>query len=512
MKKFPGFRGRSSVIRVAAVAAAIAACLSPVASPFWSAPAFADTAVVPLKTLVSIALARNLSLLSAHENIRTAKSGQEIARADFDPALTGNYNNAWSEARKTTAPGVIPNQTTTRSRDYTAKLSKKMPEGPTIALQGEVAPSQTSPAAAQYATDLTLTLTIPLLEGRGKSNAYAGVEKAVRAMRSTDATTRRTLESVIAQVENAYWKLAAAEEQESVSISSLRTAEELLRRNQKLAELQQIAEYDVLTAQSGVATRRATYVDAARSRKDAMESLVFLVYGESAIEEIRQNGFDFRTAVGPVGVQSLPPLNQAESQAIETRLDVQAARYDLEKSDIALSAAKNALLPNVDLTGAVGRGGTEQTGQNKDLNRSVRNALDDREPSWSVALTYSAPLGNRADRARYDAALADREQKRIALVTAQNQARQDVRAAYRAVLAGRERLREAESAADLMGRQLTGEHKRVNLGLADAFRLLQVEENNAQAALTLADARADLARAATALYLATGKIADRYGQ
>jgi outer membrane protein TolC len=99
---------------------------------------------------------------------------------------------------------------------------------------------------------------------------------------------------------------------------------------------------------------------------------------------------------------------------------------------------------------------------------------------------------------------------RLDLVARENSVRQEVRRAIRAINASRERLVAAEQAADLARRQLKAEEKRLELGIGDSFRILETEENTAQAEVVAVRVRFALTRAITSYNLALGRIAKQY--
>lgn len=73
-----------------------------------------------------------------------------------------------------------------------------------------------------------------------------------------------------------------------------------------------------------------------------------------------------------------------------------------------------------------------------------------------------------------------------------------------------ERLGFADTARALSRRHYDGELERMELGLSDAFRVTQVEEELATAELAAAQARFDLAKAVSAFHFAMGESALPY--
>jgi outer membrane protein len=303
----------------------------------------------------------------------------------------------------------------------------------------------------------------------------------------------------VADVEAGYWALAEAEATQAVLQHSVDIAEALLFRNQQLADRHLVPDVDVLTARSAVALRRSGLIAAQQAREDAAERLVFLAWGEDAPTRFAASAVPLKT----VGAEALPipappdSLQRAVAAALDVRQDVAAARAAVRAAEEARRATHRAILPSLDLTGAL-----STATEGASLGNSV-GALGGR-PSWSLGLSFSQPILNRRDRGtdvESDLAVTLR---RLDLALAENNARLEVSAARRALLAGTRRLAAAAEAASLATAQLDAERHRLDLGLGDSFRLLQTEDITVQSQLESVRARFDLARAGTDYRLATG--------
>lgn len=361
-----------------------------------------------------------------------------------------------------------------------------------VDLQGSHIPAVGGTSASTYDADVMLSLSQPLLEGLGQRGVDLEVARLQR--RAAAADLARSTRELVANVGLAYWDLGEAEATQAVRQRSLEIAEALLFRNRQLAERSLVPQVDVITAESGVALRKAAFIEARRARADASERLVFLVWGEGAPDHLRQEPEIMKTEHVPVAPLAVASVDSAEAVALGSREDLAAARALLQGAEVAEGAAKNALLPSLTLDGSVGSGGTAPG-----LGSALRG-----EGSWSLGLTFSQPLLNRRDRGLNLTAELTREIRRLDLAMVENAVRQDVREAVRAMQAGAERLAAADNAARLAGEQFQAEQHRLDLGLGDSFRLLQTEDNAVQAALESVRARYDLARAVTSYRLAMG--------
>jgi len=85
-----------------------------------------------------------------------------------------------------------------------------------------------------------------------------------------------------------------------------------------------------------------------------------------------------------------------------------------------------------------------------------------------------------------------------------------VRAAARAIEADRERLEQARLSFTYAKEQYDAGQKQLQLGLIDSFRLLQMEEEVANAELVLEQTRYELALALSSFDLAMGTTEEKY--
>ncbi|RMH56075.1 MAG: LysM peptidoglycan-binding domain-containing protein [Candidatus Hydrogenedentota bacterium] len=454
-----------------------------------------DPSIRPLslKSALNLARRRNLEILSKAYDPQAAWTTYEEARADFDPTLTFSSQQSWTRSR-VMRHGTPVSISDARTTSYSATLSQTLPTGTTIDLSASTERSRSYPFPSTldptYTTDASLSVTQPILEGAGRVSAYAATEAAKKSAEAAEGLYERLSIEVIERIEKAYWNLGAAQASERVARASLELGKLLLKRNEGLNRHGLLPDVEVLTARAGVAVRREALVAATTRRENAAEELLFAIYGEDA-----RNQTVLPWAVSePPPPLTFPSPEVLEEEALRVRDDVRAARKTLDAAEITLKAAKKALLPNLDLTGSVGTGGTDET-----FGDAWRETLDNDNPNWSAGLVLTVPLGNRADRARFEAARIDYERKRLALTAVENRVRLAVRNAYREVRLGKKRLEEAVAARKLAEERLLAERRRFEFGLGDTQRVLDAEEDVVLAYQKEIEARYGLARAQATL-------------
>lgn len=478
----------------------------------------AQDRMLSLEELVRDALQSSLSLRVAVTSTRSVETGVLAARGAFDPQLTAtpSYSRGTTDFLypdpSSTLSGIQTGKTASvgiggtlpSSTSYSATLDHSWQNQS----NAEMAQALVAGPQPSVATTLNLSLRQPLLKGFGPTIATAPLRIASLLAQSAEERLNRSVEQTIADVETAYWSLGSAEAIERLSKDSFDRAEDLLNRNIKMRELALISEVDLITSRRGMQSRLTSLTEARRRRQDAMERLVFLVYAEHAVEKLPALSA-LRTQPPLDSVPGLPAPNQLDAKALEQRSDVKAARLDVQQGALSLRVARNALLPDLAMTGSY----AAQTLGTDAFRISGNSRVGDQALStWKVGLTLSYPLSNRAARAAYQRSIWDSQGQALTLALAENGVRADVRSASRAVTVNAERLQQAQLGLDLARQQYEGGQKQLQLGLIDSFRLLQMEDDVTNAEMTTVQVRYDLALALTGYELATGSLRKKWAR
>ncbi|CAN5586905.1 hypothetical protein BH09GEM1_BH09GEM1_20630 [soil metagenome] len=464
-----------------------------------------DSLVLSLPSLVATALRDNISLREASLGPRYATSDLLAARAGFDPTL------ALSTQRVSTAddvPGIRP-QSSQRSDERLATLGVRLPTGSQLGLSfannsissDPFTKTSALPFPTSHASSLNLSFSQPLLRGLGRAGSYGYVDAARTAIEAAHYRFDRASDLLIATVEHAYWQLRQAESNESALRQSVEASRAIYDRNVALQARDVATALDVLTSERGLATRETQLWDAQRERIDAVERLLFLVYGDGAQDGMLAQSRVAHTVADSVIVPVVPTVAAAEEVAYAQRADAAAAVRDVEAGRRRASQTRSGRLPRLDLIGGYGYGGTAPT--TRFLN--FGDSANVRSSTWTLGLSASIFQRNDGAVALDQRAEADLETARLAQVSTINAVREDVRSAVRALQTGRDRYLGAQRVASLAEREYAAAREGARLGLITTFQLLQYEDQLAQSRLLLAQTRFALEDAGTLFRLATGE-------
>ena len=463
-----------------------------------------ETVYVRLADLAATALAREVTLRARAYDAEIARADVLDARSAFDPVLQLRGDASGADVASLTSDGRLRQRL--RGRTLSSNLAGNTPWSTQYAASLESVWRGQNPLTTQgnlneYDNLLTFAVTQPLLRGFGAASGQEQVSAATSGLRATEAQLRRLAELTVADVERLYWVLEQRQEEEAVAEQSLWRAETLVRRNTELRKLDKVTENDLTTARLGVAERRNALVRAVQSRQDATDDLISFAYGDKAREQYSQGDRVFRAVDAPVLALELPPAAQAESLALIARNDLAAARLNLERYRQLRNLSRNTLLPTVNLTGSY-----TTIVNNASSVRLRASRLGDVESSgWSMGLSARVPLANSSARATAVQQNALYAQQAITISGVENQVRNEVHQARRAVETGGRVLALADTAVALGQQQFSMEVQRLDLGLSDSFRLLQQEEQIANAQFAQIAARYELALAVMRFEVASGR-------
>jgi outer membrane protein TolC len=466
--------------------------------------------VLPLDQLVRDALQTNLGLRAARASSSAVETGIQSASGIFDPNLSASPLLGSGNRETLLDTGLLGSGTET-TRGLNAGVNGTLRSSTIYGVSLDHARNDLdNPALAQLPqpnanTALTFSVRQPFLRGFGPTYAQAPVKTARYSATASRERLQRTAEQTIADVETFYWALGLAEAFEEINRNSLGRAQNLMDRNQKMADLKLIAEVDLITSQRGIQQRLTALTDSVRRRQDAAERLLFLVYGEQATSKLAPM-MAMHADAPPGPPPAVPPAEEIEANVIEARSDVRAARTDRESADFTRRVAKNALLPDLALTGSYA---ARATGEGFAITGTDR-VFDQSANDWRVGLAFGYPLWNRTARGAEARARYDAEVQALLQANTETNVRSEVRAATRALRTESERLEQSRLALEYANKQYAAGQEQIRLGLIDSFRLLQMEEDVSVSELVYQQTRFDLAQALTNYGLATGTLLEKY--
>ncbi|HJU83851.1 MAG TPA: TolC family protein [Holophagaceae bacterium] len=453
-----------------------------------------------LQEAIQTALKNNLQVSIAEQNRELAKGNLLFNEGSFDWLLSASANVSKTKDFVTT---FNQGESTTTRRNLTVGLNKPFEWGGNVNVSYapfySLTTSQTpSPLNSTYPYDgnFNATYTQHLLSGFGKKASSTQLIVARNGAKAADFQFQQSVIALVAQVESQYWDVVFARENLDNKQQSLALAQKQLKENQIRVEVGTLAPIEVTSAEATVAQREQDIIAAEAQLKNAVDALIRALYPVEAQPAALMAADE--PAVGPL------PLDEpaAEQRALENRVEMKSAELDLESKKIQEDAAKNRLLPQLDLS--LGYAGNAAS---SDRLSPVNSDLTDfKYPGYNVGLTFSIPIMNKAARGNLAQARANTRQSELSKRDLELGIRLQVRQAYRNVEAAAKGVAAAEKTRIFQEKTLEAEQKKFENGMSTNFFVLQRQNDLDTAKANELQARINYAKAVTALEQATGNL------
>jgi outer membrane protein TolC len=366
-----------------------------------------------------------------------------------------------------------------------------------------------------------IKISQPLLAGFGTSSNERFIRIAKRNAHITDLAFKAQVIATITQVENIYWDLVSAYQDEQIKSRALGFANQTLTDDQKQLDLKAIPALQVLTDQSLVATAEGN-LTVARATLRLNELLM-----KNALTKVDDPVIDAMPVI-PLDIKGAPdpnaekPMDDLITAAEKNRPDVAMDQAEMQVAQENLKGINSELLPSLNMYGLYAGAGTAgppnpycslgpecasdlPTG----FTGEFRNIFNYSSPEYQVGLTLQINLRNRQAKADQFRTVLEYRQKQITYVQEQKTIRLDVRNSLYAVEQQQAGVEAAQKARDLAERTFDITKQEQQLGAKSSVDTLNAENALAVAESALDAAQSKYEEAKVGLDRATGTTLDR---
>ncbi|MFC6644323.1 TolC family protein [Granulicella cerasi] len=462
----------------------------------------------------------------------------------FDPVLTGTVSYESSTTPQSTTVLTGTNTLNQKLFTWNAGYQQGFKTGTLLNVTFDNSRTGTNSERSTYSplyqNNFKAQLTQHLLQGFGLWLNTRFIVQAKNNRRIEDSVFRQQVLYTVNQVENIYWAVVSAYEDEQAKERALQQSTQLANDNRKQLQIGTLAPLDVVNSDSTVAT----------DKQSLITSQTNLEYQQLLLKQaVARNLNDPELTHAPVvptdraGLGRLPEEDmQVEDlvrEAYENNPQIEQAMLNMKNNKITIRAEKNGLLPVVDAYGFYAGSGLTGS-QNPSLNcntstttntfvpcasnyyqqqniptggygSSLSNSFSGKAPDWSVGVNISVPLRNRAAQADQVRSQMELRQSEMRLQQLYTQIRIQVVNAMYAITNDRASVVSAQSARDYQAQALEAEQKKYRLGASTTANVLQQERNLATAENTLISANSAFARDRSSLNQLLANTLDRYG-
>jgi outer membrane protein len=344
-----------------------------------------------------------------------------------------------------------------------------------------------------------------LLQGWGIDNNRRQIIIAQNDRRVTDASFRAQVIATVAQIQNIYWDLVNAYEDLKVKQTALQFAGRTLTDNRKQVEIGTLAPIEVVSAQSSVATATQNLI-VSQTNLQYQQLITKNAIARNLNDPALTTAEVIPTDTMILSNEPVPPAEELVTYALANRPELVESELNLRNNAINNKAARNALLPSLDLVAFYGA-----SGLNNNFGDVFGNLVDRSRPDKGAFVSLTVPLRNRAAQSDQIRSELEYRQNELNLQQQKNQITLQVRNAAYALIQARAGVESASAARDFAQQSLDAEQKKYALGASTSYLVLQQQSNSTQAASNYVAALSTYEKDRVALDQVTATILDRNG-
>jgi outer membrane protein len=465
-----------------------------------------DKLELSLKNYLALVISNNTDIQIQMLSLETPKNAIQRAFGVWDPRAVASFNTT----RATTPPTSAldgATQLKTLSQPLAMSVSQTLPEGInyTIAWGGTKSTSNSTfnnynPALS---SNLSITFSQPLLQNRGAYVNRLNLMSARSRLKISEFGLKGQMLNLVSVAESAYWDVVSARESLKVAEGARDVSAEFLKLSQKQLELGALSPLDIYNPQQQLATNEVLVAQARfnlTQREDALRKQI----SADLDPQIRALPLVL-TDLADMPLESIDyDKEQSIQLAMQNRPDLKQATQSLDVDDLGIQTSRNALLPNLALTGNYtvnGRGGVfltrtnvfDPSGNAASVLTSLPGGITDALTqmfgfgfsSYQLGLRLTLPIRSRAASADMADAVVRKKQDTLFVRTTQQTIRLDILNAITNVESSKESVKLAKVARDFAQKALDAENKKYELGTELSQNVLLAQNALAQSESTV---------------------------
>lgn len=477
--------------------------LPPVAPQLLPLPEPVDgTISLSLEQAVLFSLQRNPELKIEQYKPFITETFEQIERGVYDPEffaeLQYNRETASEVSRSTRERFSV------EAEDLTTNVGirQQLPTGTEVEASVDYGRSTSNRTPEQQDVRLGLTVTQSLLRGFGPVINLVDIRLAELNSRISRYELRGFLETMVAEVETAYWQYVLARQGITIFEQSLTIARKQLEEVENRIEVGVIPRNSAAAARAEVARREQDLIEARSTQVERRLRLLRLLN----VSDKRQFSYDLTPTSTPHTVaMPLAELGEHLELALQLRPDLNEAELRLKQRNLEVVRTRNGLLPRLDFFIDLGK-----TGYAESFNNSLTD-LENENYDLLAGLRFSTRLGNRTVRAAHLAAQASRDQAQAAMENLKSLIHLDVLLAANEAKRTREQIEASKVTRQLQEQTLEAEQERFRVGDITSLLVAQAQRDLLVSRLAEIEAIVEYRIALVRFFLAEGSLLERRG-
>jgi outer membrane protein len=465
-------------------------------SPIEKAQKDGTAIMLSLKDITKLALQNNLDIAIQDTNERASQAKILSAYGSYDPTLSGSLStNASKRANTNLATASSGDFNTSKGLNWNYQFSQSIRTGGSISANWQSGRSTTDSTFSQlnpsYSTTASVTFTQPLWRNFRIDNNRGNIKIANLDLTTTDSQFKQKVTDTIANIQSQYWDLVSAIRDYDIKRASVKLGQITLRDNKKKVDVGTLAPIGITEAQADLTQRELSLISSEET----------ILRQENAIRQVISNnrGSDIWSKV--IVPTETPDFREykidsesAIGTALKNRPELEQIDIQLKQAGINMQMTRNSRKWQVDFQASYGSSGDSGTPTSEfvkqpvshigGIGTSYNNLFTEGLTNWTAKVNVQIPLRNRSN----DAQLA---QQQISMTKTQMQRKSqeqsiqvEIRNAVQKLDTNKKQVETAKMSRQLSEEQLAGEEKRFQAGLSENFRVLDRQNQLAQAEFT----------------------------
>lgn len=481
-------------------AAAIATLPVSEAAPAVTNSALPESGSLTLEQAVWLALENNIDLKV--QTLEPLVAGTFLAReqARYAPELFAEISQRESSSSEIARSTGEQFSSDVSQNLLSGGIRREFSTGTDVELSLQQSGEESNRAPGQEEARISLSLTQALLQGGGRTVNMAAIHRAQLGLDISEAELRGYTESIVAEVEAAYWRFWLAGETIAIAEQALVVADRQLEDMRQRIQVGQLARNEEFVAQAEVARRRQVLIDArADLTRRRLELLSLITPGSVASSLAPQT----EPALPETDADDTPELRIRLAEA--SRADLSEARLQLEQRRLDTVITRDGLLPRLDFFAQLAK-----TGYGADTSESWSDIGGDNY-DVQVGLRLSRTLGEREESARDAESRFRAEQAGAAVENLRHRIGTQVMIALNELERARRQIDASAETRRLQALTVDSEVERFQVGTGTALQVAQAQRDLLSSRIEEQRARVQARLALLQLYIAEGSLLQRRG-
>jgi outer membrane protein len=489
-----------------------------------------------LKNYLELVMANNTDIQIQFLTIEQPKNAIQAAMGIWDPIARATFQTQRSTSVPTSpleATNVGQNATVKAlSQPYSLSWQQTFDTGMQFTTQFSGSKSSSSQNRSAYLKQLTANWNVqlqqPLLRNRGRFVNRIPVMSAQNNLRVAEFNLRDRLLALVNTAEGVYWTVIAAKRRLEVTETARAAAKSYLDFMQQQLDLGALSPLDIYNPKVALAQQDLS-VSQARFDLAQAEDALRRQIAVDLDPEVRKLPVELTEPIDPGAAgATLPDREETVQKALANSPALKAVLQRLEGDDLQIHAAKNALLPNLNLTTGYTTAGV---GGIFDPNRAtlggtggallpvipggIGDALGQMfgfgYPTYTAGLQLTLPIRSRTASANMANALVQKRSDALTVRTQQQAVRLQILNALTGLEGGKEQLKLAETQREFAVLNEKAARDKYELGTETNQNVVFAQRDLATAQLAVVNAQIALRRSLLTLLTQTGELLDERG-